>query len=351
MLWHHVWALRQKSIVEKVWLFLNADALFLKNDQERFSGWTVDVGQIIRSWLINLQLRHTRARARAHTHTHTHRRRGPADRSWSLSCMIVSRSSWRVSVWSVSFDWREACLPSWCNRKHYGRVSQRYRFESRRGQWALFSLISSALSFVFLWHASSDSAEVLADAWRRGPADRSWSLSCMIVSRSSWRVSVWSVSLDWREACLPSWCNRKHYGRVSQRYRFESRRGQWALFSLISSALSFVFLWHASSDSAEVLADAWRRGPADRSWSLSCMIVSRSSWRVSVWSVSFDWREACLPSWCNRKHYGRVSQRYRFESRRGQWALFSLVSSALSFVFLWHTHVDLGPETGRLQHV
>ena len=30
-------------------------------------------------------------------------------------------------------------------------------------------------------------------------------------------------------------------------------------------------------DSAEVLADAWRRGPADRSWSLSCMIVSRSS--------------------------------------------------------------------------
>ena len=31
------------------------------------------------------------------------------------------------------------------------------------------------------------------------------------------------------------------------------------------------------SDSAEVLADALRRGPADRSWSLSCMIVSRSS--------------------------------------------------------------------------
>ena len=68
-------------------------------------------------------------RARTHTHTHT-----------------------RVSVWSVSFDWRETCLPSWCNRKHYGRVSQRYRFESRRGQWALFSLIPSALSFVFLWH-------------------------------------------------------------------------------------------------------------------------------------------------------------------------------------------------------
>ena len=64
---------------------------------------------------------------------------------------------------------------------------------------------------------------------------------------------------------------------------------------------------------------------------------TRSSWRVGVWSVCFDWREACLPSWCNRKHYGRISQRYRFESRWGQWALFSLTSSALSFVFLWHT--------------
>ena len=95
---------------------------------------------------------------------------------------------------------------------------------------------------------------------------------------------------------------------------------------------------HASSHSAEVLADAWRRSPADRSWSVSCMIVSRSSWRVSVWSVCFDRREACLPSWCNRKHDGRVSQRYRFESRRGQWALFSLIPSALSFVFLWHTY-------------
>ena len=44
------------------------------------------------------------------------------------------------------------------------------------------------------------------------------------------------------------------------------------------------------------------------------------------------------PSWCNRKHGGRVSKRYRFESRRGEWALFSLIPSALSFVFLWHTH-------------
>ena len=34
----------------------------------------------------------------------------------------------------------------------------------------------------------------------------------------------------------------------------------------------------------------------------------------------------------------RVSQRHRFESRRGKRALFSLIPSALSFVFLWHTH-------------
>ena len=247
----------------------------------------------------------------AHTHTHTHTH-------------AHTSSGTFFSLWHTHTHTQ--------THKHTGRGTR------TRTHTHIFSLIPSALSFVFLWHASSDSAEVLADAWRRGPADRSWSLSCMIVSRSSWRVSVWSVSFDWRETCLPSWCNRKHYGPVSQRYRFESRRGQWAFFSLIPSTLSFVFLWHASSDSAEVLADAWLRGPADRSWSLSCMIVSRSSWRVSVWSVSFDWRETCLPSWCNRKHYGRVSQRYRFESRRGQWAFFSLIPSALSFVFLWHTH-------------
>ena len=58
--------------------------------------------------------------ALTHTHTHTHTHR------------------------------REAALPSWCYRRRGGRVSQRYRFESRRGEWALFSLIPSALSFVFL---------------------------------------------------------------------------------------------------------------------------------------------------------------------------------------------------------
>ena len=37
---------------------------------------------------------HKHAHVRTHAHTHT-------DRSWSVSCMIVSRSSWRVSVWSL----------------------------------------------------------------------------------------------------------------------------------------------------------------------------------------------------------------------------------------------------------
>ena len=37
---------------------------------------------------------------------------------WSVSLHdCVSRWSWWVSVWSVCFDWREACLPSWCSRK------------------------------------------------------------------------------------------------------------------------------------------------------------------------------------------------------------------------------------------
>ena len=53
---------------------------------------------------------------------------------------------------TYTFDWRATCLPSWCNQKHGEHVSQRYRFESRWGEWALFSLIPSALSFVFLWH-------------------------------------------------------------------------------------------------------------------------------------------------------------------------------------------------------
>ena len=169
------------------------------------------------------------------------------------------------------------------------------------------------------------------------------------------RWGQWALFSSYRQLYLSSFSDthththtahtHTHTAHTHTNTHTHTRRGQWALFSLIPSALSFVFLWHASSDSAEVLADAWRRGPADRSWSLSCMIVSRSSWRVSVLSVSFDWREACLPSWCNRKHNGRVSQRYRFESRRGQWALFSLIPSTLSFVFLWHTHTHIHTHT------
>ena len=75
--------------------------------------------------------------------------------------------------------------------------------------------------------------------------------------------------------------------------------------------------------------------------------VSRWSWWVSVLSVCFDWRKACLLSWFNRKHDVRVSWRYRFESCWGEWAFFCLgnghsfclTPSALSFVFLWHTHI------------
>ena len=74
-------------------------------------------------WTMNTHLRfHTRAQA--HTRFHAWLFRGVAD-GW-------------VSKVFVSTDARRA-LPSWCNRQHGGRVSQRYRFESRRGQWALFS--------------------------------------------------------------------------------------------------------------------------------------------------------------------------------------------------------------------
>ena len=41
----------------------------------------------------------------------------------------------------------------------------------------------------------------------------------------------------------------------------------------------------------------------------------------------------------NRKHGGRVSQRYRFESRRGDWALFSPHTvSSIFRLSLTHTH-------------
>ena len=101
----------------------------------------------------------TRTHARTHTHTHT------------------------VSVWSVCFDWREACLLSWCNRKHDGRVSQRYRFESRRGQWALFFLIPSALSFVFLWHTHTHTharARAHVYAYTRNKTRNKWNAGSLL---------------------------------------------------------------------------------------------------------------------------------------------------------------------------
>ena len=113
------------------------------------------------SSIFRLSLIHT------HTHTHTHtsfsdtlrpiQRRSlqmldvavPQIGGGVLHAWFVSLWSWWVSILSVCFDWCEAALSSWCNRKHGGRVSQRYRFESRGGEWALFSLIPSALYFVF----------------------------------------------------------------------------------------------------------------------------------------------------------------------------------------------------------
>ena len=69
----------------------------------------------------------------ARTHTHTHAR----VHTQQLECFVmhacVSWWTWWASVWSVCFNWRKVCLLSWCNRKHDGHVSQRYRFESRWG--------------------------------------------------------------------------------------------------------------------------------------------------------------------------------------------------------------------------
>ena len=72
--------------------------------------------------------------------------------------------------------------------------------------------------------------------------------------------------------------------------------------------------------------------------------VSRWSCWVSAWGVCLNWLEACLPSWCNRKHDGFVSQRYRLESHRGD-GYFFRTPSALSFVFLWHTHTHTHTHT------
>ena len=63
------------------------------------------------------------------------------------------------------------------------------------------------------------------------------------------------------------WCNRKHGGRVSQRYRFESRRGEWALFSYIPSALERFCIPFYGIFKTESLSDRVRVRPAaSRRW-------------------------------------------------------------------------------------
>ena len=95
---------------------------------------------------------------------------------WKLMNAHFSKNSC-YSRYSIINEWPHCvfrgntcntCCNTRCNRrKHYGqygRVSQRYRFESRRGQWALFSLIPSALSFVFLCHAGDCRRRALIEA-------------------------------------------------------------------------------------------------------------------------------------------------------------------------------------------
>ena len=67
---------------------------------------------------------------------------------------------------------------------------------------------------------------------------------------------------------------------------------------------------------------------------------------MSVWSVCFKWREVCLLSWCNRKHDGRLSQRYRFESRWGNGHFFpSCRQLYLSSFSDTHTHTHTHTHT------
>ena len=150
-----------------------------------------------------------------HTHTHTHTR-SIFDLSLTRLVRLSGGPCWCLTLQSRRLELE--CFMHDCFTMELAGECLKCLFRLTRGvpalvvwseaRWARIPevqvRIPSALSFVFLWHASSDSAEVLADAWRCSPAGRSWSVSCMIVSRWSWRVSVWSVCFDWREACLPS---------------------------------------------------------------------------------------------------------------------------------------------------
>ena len=94
---------------------------------------------------------HTQTHTHTHTHTHTYTHTQQIGVGVFHAWLFRDRADGWVSEVFHSTDARRACRRGAIGST-MGRVSQRYRFESRRGQWALFSLIPSALSFVFLWH-------------------------------------------------------------------------------------------------------------------------------------------------------------------------------------------------------
>ena len=201
---------------------------------------------------------HTYTHTHTHTHTHARARAGAqhmrtlirvsiqASLQWCIYMLKhnhtrVSRWSWRVSVWSVCFDWREACLPS-CNWKTNGRVSQRLRFESRRGEWALFP------SYRQLYLSSFSATLCPTQRWSLQIPDvavRQTGVGvflCMIVFHdgAGWWVSEVFVSTDARRAC-----HRGVFGSLMGAYPRGTGSNQgMGTFFLIPSALSFAFLRH-----------------------------------------------------------------------------------------------------------
>ena len=89
-------------------------------------------------------------------------------------------------------------------------------------EWALFSLMPSALSFVFLWHTHTHT-HTSAARWARIPE-----VQVRIPSRAMGTFFPYTVSSIFRLSLTHT----------------HTRRGEWALFPLMPSALSFVFLWH-----------------------------------------------------------------------------------------------------------
>ena len=155
---------------------------------------------------------------------------------------------------------------------------------------------------------------------------------------------VSEVCFKWREVCLLSWCNRKHDGRVNQRYGFESRRGQWALFSLIPSALSFVFLWHTNTHTHTHTHThtryRFKSRPGEWNFCHSCcqLYLSPLSLSLSL-SLSFckdgsDWlmkRASC--SCCNFLCVVHAATNLKYRRYR-----LSCLPFVWHFLSLWHTH-------------